>query len=85
MHFSVAHVECFKKINREPSAAPQLAHSNLEEPFTLYTDEFKIAVGAVLLQSNANGVEGAISFFSKTLSQARRNYSTFVRECLAMI
>ena len=54
-------------------------------PFTLYTDASKIAVGGVLLQRDASGVERAIFFFSKKLSAAQRNYSTFERECLAVI
>ena len=51
----------------------------------LYTDASKIAVGAVLLQSDSNGIERVGSFFSKKLCPAQRNYSTFEREGLAII
>ena len=51
----------------------------------LYTDASKIAVGAVLLQSDPDGIEHAVSLFSKKLSPAQRNYSTFERECLVII
>ena len=51
----------------------------------LYTDASKIAVGAVLLQRDTAGVERPISFFSKKLSPAQRNYSTFERKCLTVI
>ena len=64
---------------------PRLAHPDLEQPFILFTDASKIAIGAVLLQRDNSGVERAISFFSKKLSPAQRNYSTFERECLAII
>ena len=57
MPFSAAHVECFKVIKRRLCGAPQLAYPNLEAPFTLYTDASNIAVGAVFLQRDANGVE----------------------------
>ena len=64
---------------------PRLAHPNLEAPFTLYTAASKIAVGAVLRKRNTAAVERPIFFFSKKLSSAQRNYSTFERECLAVV
>ena len=85
VHFSAEDVERFTEIKRRLCAAPRLAHPNIEAPFTLYTDASKIAVGAVLLQRDASGVERAISFFSKKLSSAQRNYSACERECLAVI
>ena len=78
-------LEFFEEIKRRLCAAPRLAHPDLEQPFVFYTDASKIAVGAVLLQRDYSGVERAISFFSKKLSQAQRIYSTFERECLAVI
>ena len=51
----------------------------------LYKDASKIAVGAVLLQLDSNGIEPAVSVFSNKLSSAQRNYSTFKRECLAVM
>ena len=39
----------------------------------------------MLLQRDNSGVERAISFFSKKLSPAHRNYSTFELKCLAII
>ena len=82
---SPQNVAAFEEIKRKLCAAPQLAHPDLERPFTLYTDASNIAVGAILLQRDSNGVERPVSFFSKKLSSAQRNYSTFERECLAVI
>ena len=80
VHFSADDVERFNVIKRRLCATPRLAHPNLEAPFTLYTDASTIAVGAVLLQRDASGVERAISFFFKKLLSAQRNYSTFEHE-----
>ena len=85
IQFSSEHLNLFEEIIRRLCAAPCLAHPNLETRFTLYTDASKIAVGAVLLQLDLNGVERAVSLFSKKLSSAQRNYSTFERECLAVV
>ena len=82
---SPQNIAAFEEIKRKLCAAPQLAHPDLERPFTLYTDASNIAVGAILLQRDSNGVERPVSFFSKKLSSAQRNYSTFERECLAVI
>ena len=79
------HLESFEEIKRRLCAAPRLAHPDLEQPFFLYTNASKIAIGAVLLQRDNREVERAISFFSKKLSPEQRNYSTFERECLAII
>ena len=75
VHFTREDIERFAELKRRLwCAAPCLAHPNFEAPFTLYTDASKIAVGAVLLQRDTAGVERPISFFSKKLSSAQRNY-----------
>ena len=68
------HLESFENIKRRLCAAPRLAHPDLEQPFVLYTDASKSAIGAVLLQRDYFGVERAISFFSKKMSSAQRNF-----------
>ena len=85
VHFTREDIEQFAELKRPLCAAPRLAHPNLEAPFTLYTKASKITVGAVLLQRDTAGVERPISFFSKKLSSAQRNYSTLERECLAVV
>ena len=85
VHFTHEDIERFAEFKRRLCAAPCLAHPNLEAPFTLYTDASQIAVGSVLLQRDTTGVERPISFFSKKLSSAQRNYSTFERECFAVV
>ena len=80
-----AHVEAFNEITHRICAAPRLALPHLEGPITLYTDASKIAVGAVFLVLNVTGVERIISFVSKKLSSAQKNYSIFERKCLAIV
>ena len=78
-------VKSFEEIKKRLCAGPRFAHFDLEQPFVLYTNASKIAVGAAFLQRDSNGVERAVSFFSKKLSLAQRNYSTIERKCLAVI
>ena len=85
VHFTREDIERFAELKSRLCAAPCFTHPNLEAPFTLYTDASKIAVDAVLLQRDTAKVERPISFFSKKLSSAQRNYSTFERKCLAVV
>ena len=85
MHFTRENIERFAELKRFLCAAPRIEHLNLKAPLTLYTDASKIAVGAVLHQRDTARVERPISFFSKNLSPAQRNYSTFKCECLAVV
>jgi len=75
----------FEEIKTRLCTGPVLAHPDLAQPFVLHTDASKFAIGAVLLQCDAAGVERPVSFFSKKLSSAQQNYSTFERECLAVV
>jgi hypothetical protein len=58
---------------------------DLTKPFQIETDASKYATGAVLTQLDANGDRHPVSFISKTLSPAERNYEIYDRELLAII
>ena len=85
IQMSPENVKSFEEIKKQFFATPRLAHPDLEQPFVLYRDASKIAVGAALLQRASNGVERAVSFCLKKLSSATRYYSTIERECLAVM
>ena len=67
IQMSAENLTAFEEIKRRRCAGQRLAHPEFEWPFTLYTDALKIAVGAVLLQRDADGIERAVFFFSKKL------------------
>ena len=48
-------------------------------------DASPYGVGAVLSQIDEQGVERPVSYVSRTLSQAERNYSQLEKEALALI
>ena len=75
----------FNKLKQALVGGPKLTHPDLTKQFIVHTDASKIAIGAVLLQRSDDGVERPISFFSKKLSSPQQNYSTFERECLAVV
>ena len=75
----------FNSLKRALYADPQLPHPDLNKQFIVQTDASKIPVGAVLLQTNDDGVERPISFCSKMLALPQQNYSTYERECLSVV
>jgi transposase InsO family protein len=61
-----------------------LAHPRFDQPFILSTDASDYAISAILSQLQ-NGKERPISFASRMLNTAERNYSTTQKELLAVV
>lgn len=66
-------------------SAPILSAPNFDHPIKLAVDTCDVAVGAVLLQNDDNGIEHPVCYFSRKLDKSQRNYSTIEKECLALI
>lgn len=60
--------------------APILAYPDFKKPFVLTTDASNVAIGSVLTQANH-----PLSYYSRTLNSAERNYSTIEKELLAIV
>lgn len=65
-------------------SAPVFWRPDFSRPFTVQTDASNYGIGEVLTQEHDDG-EHVISFISRSLNHAERNYSTTQRECLAVI
>jgi len=76
--------ESFDKVKRALLDAGALAYPNPDVPCILDTDASDVAIGAVLSQK-IDGVERPISFFSRVLTGAQRNYCATRRELLAAV
>ena len=74
----------FEKLKNSLTTAPILGYPDMTKPFILDTDCSGFGAGAVLSQLN-EGKEVVISYFSKFLSKARRQYCVTRRELLAII
>ena len=55
------------------------------KPFILETDASAISVGAVLRQTDADGTEYCVQWYSQGLSKSERNYSVYERELFALV
>ena len=77
--------EAFVTLKRKLLTDPILAFPNFNRPFILHTDASDFAIGAVLSQKDDNGIDRVISYASRKLNPAERNYSATARECLAVV
>ncbi len=79
------HTECFNKIKEAISEDAKLSLPDMNRPFVIRTDACDIGISAILMQEDTDGILKAISFASRSLNKAERNYSTSHKECLAVI
>ena len=77
--------EVFDKLKNMLSKEPLLAHFNPNLPIIVHVDASPYGLGAVLSHVMPNGEERPVSFCSRTLSAAERNYAHIEKEGLAMV
>ena len=80
--------ECEKRYRTlmDDLTSPQvLAAPTFDQPFVLQTDASDVAVGAVLSQVDADGVERPICFAARRLSPAEERYSATEKEALGAV
>jgi len=76
--------EAFKNIKSELASEKNLIHFNKDWKLKLVCDASKVGIGAVLLHVLPNGTEKPISFASRVLHEAEKNYSVIHKEALAI-
>lgn len=75
----------FEKAKDLLQSAELLVHYDPTKKLILATDACDYGVGAVLSHRMSDGTERPISYASRSLNAAERNYSTFEKEALAVI
>ncbi|BFF96473.1 uncharacterized protein DMAD_05111 [Drosophila madeirensis] len=76
--------EAFEAVKSRLVADPVLACPDFARKFVLQTDASDYGLGAILTQETERG-ERVISYASRTLNSAERNYSATEKECLAIV
>ena len=77
------HDEAFADVKAAIATATLLVHPQPDAPTEIWCDASNIAVGAVLVQLQ-HGIWNPLSFWSRQLNNAQRNYSATDRELLAV-
>jgi hypothetical protein len=78
------HQEAFDALKQALCAAPVLQVPDFDTEFVFVTDASDLEVSA-FLHKRVNGSLAPISYYSMLLSGAERRYSTYEKECLAVI
>ena len=75
----------FKALKRALISRRIMAAPRLDRPFKLYTDASDVAVGAILVQDDNQGVERVIQYVSHALNPVQRRWACIEREAYAII
>ena len=74
------HSKSFSPLKEGLSKSVLLHHTSPNTTLSLITDASKKAIGAVLHEVSSSEEKPSLAFFSRHLTQAERNYSTFDKE-----
>ena len=74
----------FEHLKMSLLTEPVLRLPDFDRNFVVYTDASDYGLGAVLAQNFVDG-EAVVAYASRQLSSSERNYSTFQKECLAIV
>jgi hypothetical protein len=77
--------DAFESMKARFIAEPVLMMPDHSRPFQIESDASKYASGAVLTQLDSNGDKHPIAYYSRTFTQAERNYEIYDRELLGII
>ena len=80
-----AQMKAFEDLRQRLLKAPILALPRHGAPYKLDTDACAYQVGCCLLQEQEDNTWHPIGYFSRSLTDAERNYSASERECLAVV
>lgn len=67
------------------STAPVLVAPRIGQPFQIQVDASQVGAGAVLLQTDEQGIKRPVCYFSRKFKSHQLHYSTIEREALALI
>ncbi|KAF1331227.1 reverse transcriptase, partial [Globisporangium splendens] len=82
--WSKDHETAFEEVKRSLREAPVLVLPNHDKPFHVVCDASDYAIGCALMQHDDEGHERVVSYQSRQLRPAERNYPVHDKELLAM-
>ncbi|UYV64864.1 hypothetical protein LAZ67_3002201, partial [Cordylochernes scorpioides] len=74
--------KAFQDLKESLTKEPCLAYYNLNSPTELITDASPIGLGAVIIQTQQNGIKRPIAYASRSLTDTEKGYSQIEKETL---
>jgi len=75
----------FEEIKKELTQAPVLINLDFAKEFLIFTFASEDTIAGVLLQKGSQGTEQLISFFRKTLANAKLKYNILEKQAYALV
>ena len=75
----------FEKIKQVLSSNLQLAHFSTDNPTSVIVDASPVGLGAILMQTDKNGVRNPIAYASRSLTNTERKYCQTEKEALSVV
>ena len=76
--------KAFEELKKHLCSDPVLRSPDFNRPFKLQTDASNRGVGEVLSQTDAEGEEHLVAYFSQKLLEREEKYSTIGKKCLVI-
>ena len=77
-------IQAFNKLKEILLSAAVMMNPDFSRPFILQTDASKVGVGAVLSQTDTEGYDHPVAYFSRKSLPREQKYATTEKECLAI-
>ena len=77
--------QAFETLKQCITSEPILTHPDPTKQYTLEVDASGFALGTILSQRGKDGKSHPISYYSRTLTEAKHNYDVYNRELLAIV
>ena len=76
--------KAFEGLKQILMSEPVISSADFSKPFILQTDASEVGVGAILSQTDDEGLDHPVAYFSRKLLPKEQKYSTIEKECLAI-
>ena len=76
--------KAFEGLKQILMSEPVISSPDFSKPFILQTDASEVGVGAILSQTDDEGLDHPVAYFSRKLLPREQKYSTIEKECLAI-
>ena len=83
--WTTAHQTAFEELKSRLMRAPVLRGPDFSKPFEIFTDASGSAIGAVLIQRDADNHPHAIEYYSRMLSSTEQRYHVPEKEAYAIV
>ena len=77
-------ISAFNKLKEILLSTPIMMNPDFSRPFILQTDASEVGIGAILSQTDTEGYDHPLAYFSRKLLPREQKFATIEKDCLAI-